>query len=83
MSSRLWSSNMRADNEPTPDEIDAFAREICTKAAARPYDDPARQARHELEQLEWLATISSRHADELRQLQLAEAAERRDRELDE
>ncbi len=83
MGSRPWSSNMRSDNKPTREEIDAFAREICTKAAARPYDDPARQARHEREQLEWLASISSRHADELRQLQLAEEAEQRDRELDE
>lgn len=33
------------------------------------------------EQLEWLAKISPRHADELRRLKSAEAAARRDREL--
>jgi hypothetical protein len=63
-----------------PSEAWLFAQAILGKPI--PHNvSPEAMARANLDELEWLAQFSSRHAEELRQLQSVEADARHDREL--
>jgi hypothetical protein len=63
-----------------PTEAWLFAQAISGNSIPDSFAE-ARRAREEREQLEWLAGISPRHAEELRKLEAAETEARRDREL--
>jgi len=63
-----------------PSEIDLFVQAILGRPAPQVAPRDA-EATAERRQLEWLAQISDRHAEELRTLQAAEAEARRKREI--
>jgi hypothetical protein len=62
-----------------PSEVLLFAQAILGKPISRP-DGALVASRARRAQLEWLATISDRHRDEVRRLQSAEAEARRQRQ---
>jgi hypothetical protein len=69
---------------PWPDDVWRFAQDVLGKpvrSAGQAAADARAKAMAERERLKWLAGISPRHEEELRELRSADADARREREL--